>query len=126
MTSFSLSKEQKIAQLTVLFECLEPDDLDNLYTSFIKKFEEEAEGDPKADFIRKELEAIAKDVHFALSEENHMIFSMAWAMFAANKQIHDVTHFDEFTTEYLRSHAVASLRKARLFLKMSKEFVRLE
>lgn len=123
MANLSLSKEQKIAQLTVLFGCLEPEDLDTLYTFFIKKFEKEAEGDPKAESIKRELEAIAEDVHFALSEENHMIISMAWTMFAANRQIHDVTHFDEFTTELLRSHAVASLKKARLFLKVSKQFV---
>lgn len=118
----NLSKEQKIGQLTVLFRCLDPGDLDNLYASFMKKFEKDSKGDPKADYVRKELEAIASegDEEFAV---HHMVISMAWTMFAADRQVHDISHFDEFTEELLRSHAIASLKKARLFLEISKKFV---
>ncbi|MDT9312518.1 MAG: hypothetical protein ABWU13_13625 [Limnospira maxima] len=117
-----LSKEQKIGQLTVLFGCLDPEDLDRLHASFMEKFKKDAKEDPRANYVRKELKAIAdeEDKEFAV---HHMVISMAWTMFAANRQVHDITHFDEFTEELLRSHAMASLKKARLFLEVSKKFV---
>lgn len=119
-----LSKDQKIAQIATLFEYLEPEDLDKVYKSFIGKFEKESASSPEAKYVKKQLEAIANGE--GISAGDNLIISMAWQMFAANKDVQDLTHFDELTREFIANHAVASLKKAKCFLEIAKEFIERE
>lgn len=121
-----LTNEQKVAQLSILLQHLEPKALNTLHKSFLDRFNQEIAVNPQKQYVKKMLDAIENGEVIANHESSagdRLLISMAWQMFSASPSVQEFTHFDEFTRQALASYAVAALKKTKCFLEIANTFI---